>query len=294
MKTPHELALRMSFLWKIPVIAVIYTVAKTIGWTLVTKAGMPFPEVPDGHTYSNFLGFLSALVLSVCLYFLARGIGGSHVKRWLILVAFTYVAFVINNQIEGLAFTTSAEAPTMLLFFILPCVAATVAAVLLTGPAEGSSSLPTVFSSQPASVWWWRMVIAWLAFPVIYYFFGALIYPLVAETYADPDSGLRVPSQAMILGAVAIRSLLFLAATVPIIVSWRRSRRALVLSLAAAFTAMVGVAGLIESSWMPTTLRLVHSLEIGGDSLVHAWVLVALFVPKGRSAVIEPMVSAAD
>ena len=88
----------------------------------------------------------------------------------------------------------------------------------------------------------------------------------------------------MILGAVAIRSLLFLAATVPIIVGWRRSRRALVLSLAAAFTAMVGLTGLIESSWMPTTLRIVHSLEIAADSLVHAWVLVALLVPQAAKA----------
>jgi len=201
-------------------------------------------------------------------------------KRWLVLMAFTYVSFVINNQIEGLAFTTNSEVPTMLLFFILPCVAATVAAVFLVGPSEESSGLRTVFSDRPATAWWWRLVVAWVAFPVIYYFFGALIYPLVAETYAQPDSGLQVPSQVVVLSAVAIRSLFFVAATIPVIVSWRKSRRMLFLSLAVAFTAMVGVAGLIESSWMPTTLRIVHSLEIVADSLVHAWVLVALFAPQ--------------
>jgi len=277
----------LGLLWKIPAIAVVYTVAKTIGWNIVTLTGMPFPEAPVGHTYSNVLGFLSALVLSICLVLLARGIGGSLLKRWAILMAFTYVSFVINNQIEGLVFTTNAEAPTMLFFFVLPCVAATISAVLLVGPPQTNSSLSTAFSNRPASGLWWRLLIAWAAFPVIYYVFGAMIYPLVAETYAQPDSGLQVPSQVVILSAIAVRSLFFLAATLPIIVSWRRSRRALTLSLAAAFTAMVGVAGLIESSWMPMTLRIVHSLEIAADSLVHAWVLVALLVPREPKAEVE-------
>ena len=117
------------------------------------------------------------------------------------------VHIVINNQIEGLAFTTTAEAPTMLLFFVLPCVAATIAAVLLVRPPESDPSLQTVFSVPRPSGWWWRLVVAWAAFPVIYYVFGAMIYPLVAETYAQPDSGLQVPSQAVVLGAVAIRPL---------------------------------------------------------------------------------------
>jgi hypothetical protein len=287
MKTSIGMERQLSFVWKIPVIAVIYTIGKTIGWTLVTKAGMPFHEIP-GHTYNHLLGFLSALVLAACIYLLAKEIGGLRSTRWLILVSFTYVSFVINNQIEGLAFTTTAEVPTMLLFFILPCAAATGAAAFLIRPSEGGSPLPTIFSEKPTSTWWWRLVIAWLAFPVIYYFFGAMIYPMVADVYAEPDSGLRVPSQVVVLGAVTIRSLLFLAATIPIIVKWQRSRRALVLSLAAAFTVMVGVAGLIESTWMPPALRIVHSLEIAADSLVHAWILVALLVPKPRRVTDEP------
>jgi len=279
MNALEQHAQTLGFIWKIPVIAVIYTVAKNIGWMLVTKAGMPFHEIP-GHTYNHYLGFLSAIVLAACIYFLALGIAGSPQKRWSILLVFTYVSFVINNQIEGLAFTTTASVPTMLLFFILPCVAATGAAAFMTRLSEGDSSLPTIFSERTASAWWWRLVIAWLSFPVIYYFFGAMIYPMVADVYAQPDSGLQVPSQAVVLAAVTVRSLLFLAATIPVIVNWRWSRRALFLSLAAAFTAMVGVAGLIESTWMPPMLRIVHSLEIVADSLVHAWVLVALFVPR--------------
>lgn len=268
-----------TLLWKIPLIATIYFFGKTVAAALVTNIGLHFPEMP-GHTWNPILDFLGGLVLVVCLAFLARGIGGSLKKRWLILLAFTFVSFVINNQIEAVAFTTSTEVPTMLLFFALPCVLATGATVLLIKSPENEADLSAVFADRPVRAWWWRLLVAWLAFPIIYYFFGALIYPLVADVYAQQDSGLQVPGQAVVLSAVSIRSLLFLCASIPILVNWRRSRRSLVLSLAAALAAMVGVAGLIESTWMPTQLRIVHSIEIIADSLIHAWVLVALLVPR--------------
>jgi len=281
MDTDSHNAPMKTLLWKIPLIAAVYYFAKTIAATLVMSIGLRFPEMP-GHTWNPFLDFLGGLVLIVCLAILARGIGGSLKKRWLILLAFTYVSFVINNQIEAVVFTTSTEVPTMLLFFVLPCVIATGATALLIKGPEGEADLPSAFADRPASTWWWRLLLAWLAFPVIYYFFGALIYPLVADVYAQQDSGLQVPGQAVVLGAVSVRSLLFLGASIPILVNWRRSRRSLVLSLAAVLAAMVGVAGMIESTWMPTLLKVVHSSEIIADSLVHAWVLVALLVPKQK------------
>jgi hypothetical protein len=45
---------------------------------------------------------------------------------------------------------------------------------------------------------------------------------------------------------------------------------------------MVGLVAMIESTWLPTTMRLVHGVEIALDSLVHAWVLVALLVAKPK------------
>jgi len=279
MKTEQQRSQLLSFFWKVPAIAAVFFACKMVSSALVTNMGLRFPEMP-GQTYVPILDFLSAIVLAACLAFLARGTGGSLSKRWLILFAFTYVSYVINNQIEGVVFTTNTEVPTMLLFFLFPCVLATGATILLIKSPESEIVLSSVFADRPIRSWWWRLLLAWLAFPVIYYFFGALIYPLVADVYAQQDSGLQVPGQALVLGAVSIRSLFFLLASIPILVNWRRSRRGLVLSLAAAFTAMVGVAGLIESTWMPTQLRIVHSIEIIADSLVHAWVLVALLVPR--------------
>ena len=290
METENHRSPLLSLLWKVPAIAAIYFAGKMVAAALVTNMGLHFPEMP-GQTYDPILDFLSAVVLAGCFAFLARGLGGSLSKRWLILLAFTYVSFVINNQIEGVVFTTANEVPTMLLFFILPCVLATGVAVALIKPPDDQVALESVFADRPMKMWWWRWLLAWLSFPVIYYFFGALIYPLVADVYAQQDSGLQVPGQLVILGAVSVRSLLFLVTSIPILVNWKGSRRSLVLSLAAALAAMVGVAGLIESTWMPTQLRIVHSLEIIADSLVHAWVLVALLVPHAPAKNEEPVLS---
>lgn len=287
MQHKHQPSSTVALLWKIPAIAALYFVGILIAGALVTAFGLPFPEVP-GQTWIPILGYLTAVTLAVGIALLARGLAGTTLKRGWILFVFFYVAFVINNQIEAIVYTTTAEAPTMLVFFILPCLIAAAAAVfLIRSPAEGYV-LPTVFSNRPITKWWWRLLLAWVAFPVIYYFFGALIYPLVADAYSSPDFGLRVPGPLVVVGAVSLRSLLFLVATIPILANWQGSRRGLVLSLTVSLAAMVGVAGMFEATWMPLNMKLVHGVEIIADSLVHAWVLVALMVPKATSRLANP------
>lgn len=272
----------LSWLWKIPLIATAYFLATLIAGALVTTLGLQFPEAP-GQTYSPLRTFAASLVIAAAVALLARGVRGSTGFRWLVLFSFTYVAFCVNNQIEGAVFTTVGGQGTMLLFFVLPCAVIAGVAVHLFGPREGAAELTSVFADRSPVSWWWRAGLAWLAFPVIYYVFGTIIYPLVASNYESGDLGLTVPSQRLILGVVGLRSLLFLLAAVPIINSWSGSRRGLVLALGAALAAMVGVAGLIETSWLPTRMRIVHGLEITADSLAHAWVLVALLVPRPRN-----------
>jgi len=287
MQHEHQQSSINALLWKIPAIAALYFVGIMIAGAIVTALGLPFPEVP-GQTWVPILGFLTAVTLSIGIALLAGGLAGTPLKRGSILLAFFYIAFVINNQIEATVYTTTAEVPTMLLFFVLPCLIAAAAAAFLIRPCGKGNVLPTVFADCPISAWWWRLLLAWISFPFIYYFFGALIYPLVADAYSSPDFGLRVPGPLVVIGAVSLRSFLFLVAAIPILANWQGSRRGLVLSLAVALSAMVGVAGMFESTWMPKHLKIVHSLEIIADSLVHAWVLVALLVRKPKTELAEP------
>ncbi len=214
--------------------------------------------------------------------------------RWLILAAFTYVAFGLNNQIEAAIFTTYGGTATMLVFFILPCAFGAAAAVCLFRPEEQDTSLENALTGRPVPTWWWRVAIAWLAFPVIYVFFGMLAAPFVVPVYEAQDFGLTLPGWGTMLPVALARSALYLAVTIPILVTWSSSRRSLVLSLAVAFFAMMGLIGLLSATFFPAVLRITHSIEILGDALVYAWLIVALFIPKVRHEVSEPLTVAAD
>jgi hypothetical protein len=269
-----------GWLWKVPLIATAYFASSVIAGASLAALGLQIPEAP-GQVYDPLHSLAAALVLAAAIALLARGLRGSTTTfRWLAMFAFIYVAFCINNQIEGAIFTTAGGQGTKLLFFIFPSIVLAGTAVGLFAPPDEAEALTSVFSDRGPGSWWWRAVLAWLSFPVIYYLFGAVIYPFVGEFYESGQVGLTVPSQGVIIGAVTIRSLLFLLVIIPILGNWSGSRRSLVLALGVALAAMVGVVGMIEATSLPTRMRIVHGLEITADSLVHALVLVTLLVSK--------------
>ena len=98
------------------------------------------------------------------------------------------------------------------------------------------------------------------------------------EYYRQELVGLTAPGWDQILPVLFVRSVLFLAASLPVLLVWSKSRRTLVLSLGFALFALVGGMGLIGGYWMPVSIRLFHGLEILADSMVHAWALVILLV----------------
>ena len=286
----------VSWLWKIPAIAIAYFIGVMISGAVITAAKMQWPTFPGSasETTNLVLALISSFLMAGCLALLASGIRGSHVVRWIILAVFTYVTFGLNNQIEVAIFTTYGGTVTMLVFFVLPCAFGTTAAGRLFRPEEPDASLENVITSQPLSTWWWRVVIAWLAFPVIYVFFGMLAAPFVVPVYQAQDFGLTLPGWGTMLPVALGRSALYLAVTAPILMNWSRSRRSLVLSLGFVFFAMMGLIGLLAVTFFPPVLRIVHSIEILGDAIVYAWLLVSLFVPKSRHEINEPVAAVAE
>jgi len=279
----------LAWLWKILVIATAYFLGTMISGAVVAATGMPWPAFPNppSQAVNLLLNVISSLLVAGCLALLAWGVRGSQPVCWLVLAAFTYVIFGLNNQIEAAAFTAFGGTATMLVFFVAPCLLGAAAAVWLVRPSPSRPPQHSTPHVRPFSTWWWRVVVAWLAFPVIYVFFGMLVSPIVVPFYKDPSFGLTLPGWSTILPVVLLRSALALAVTLPVLVLWSRTRRALFASLAVAFFAMMGLIGLATTTFFPPTLRIAHSGEILGDSVVYAWVLVALFVPRARAVAAE-------
>ena len=285
-----------TWIWKVLAIAAAYFVGTMISGMVITAAGMSWPAFPNppSQTTNLVLGALSAVLVAGCLALLAWGVRGSQPVRWLVLAAFTYVIFGLNNQIEAAAFTAFGGTATMIVFFVAPCLLGAAAAAWLVGPGTGLQPRGATVFGRPASAWWWRVMVAWLAFPVIYVFFGMLVSPIVVPFYKDPSFGLTLPGWNTIFPVVLLRSALALAVALPVLVLWSRSRRALFLSLAVAFFAMMGLIGLAATTFFPPALRIAHSIEILGDAVVYAWVVVALFIPKARARSTDRLPVAAE
>jgi hypothetical protein len=287
---------RQSLWWKIPVIFMCYSAAVMIAGGVITAIGMQWPAFPgEASETTNFLlSLVGSVLMAVCMALLAVGLWGSTAVRWITLAAFCYVAFGLNNQIEAAIFTTFGGTSTMLVFFLLPCLAGAAAAVLLLPPNEPEAGQTTIFHRGGVSNWWWRVVVAWLAFPMIYIFFGMLASPIVVPVYQQQDFGLTLPGMGTIIPVALVRSALYLAVTIPVMMMWSRSRRSLVLTLGIAFFAMMGLIGLATTTFFPPVLRIAHSIEILCDAVVYAWLLVALFVPKDRVETTQPVLAAAE
>lgn len=282
MRTLNPPSSASGYLWRAAVIALAYFAGSQLSGMLIGSIGLPWPDAPTDAPLELrlLLDLASSVLLATCLVPLAAGLSGSTARRWLILAAFFYVSYGVNNQIEGATYSTIGGATTMVFFYVIPCVLAAGAAVTLVPATEPAAALATVFGGRTVSSWWWRMLLAWLSFPVIFFIFGAMAFPLVSSTYQQPESALVVPGPGTVLRTVFIRSAFFLVVTVPVITAWARSRRSLILSLAFAFFVMVGLAGLVSAHWLPVGMRSVHAVEILADSLVYAWVLAKLLVPR--------------
>jgi hypothetical protein len=282
----------LGYLWKVPVCAVVYVVAMGIAGGAATQLGLQMPSLPEGVSQEQAGQelLLAALVLAAGLAPLAARQSGTYRARWLALGGLIYVALGLNTVLEASIFTTVPGMSSMALVFLPPTVLCAAALAGLLRPTSGTEPLATkarrFFRSRSVAQWLWRIPLAVLAFPVAYWTFGLLLMavrPGLMEYYESGALGLTVPSLGTLLPVLFVRSSLFLAAALPVMIMWRGSRLGLGLALGLALSVLVGGVGMIEATWMPMEMRLGHGLEITADSFAHAFALVWLLVPKSQA-----------
>ncbi|MEJ2007933.1 MAG: hypothetical protein P8Z30_07220 [Acidobacteriota bacterium] len=291
----------VSYVWKIVACAVAYLVGVMLSGVVFRLLGIALPSSPVPNAapaqHPMLLMFAASLLLAVGLMPLAYRLQGSFASRATILVVFVFVSANLNNVIEGTRFMVAyakGGASTLLAFQTLPFVlfALTLAIWIWRDrePAPFGPRLAKFFSQRSPVSWSWRIPAAVIGFPVIYFFFGLCVSPIVVPYYRTPGLGLVIPSFATMFSTAIGRSALYLVATLPVLILWNGTRRQLAFALGLAFTVMVGWAPLLQASFMPTTLRIVHSLEICADSFVYGILLVVLLTavpttsPSAQSA----------
>ncbi len=115
-----------------------------------------------------------------------------------------------------------------------------------------------------------------ISFPLIYFFFGILVSPIVTTYYDELVKGLFLPKPETIIIIQLIRSTLFLLITIPIIINWTSSKTQLILALSFAHFVMVFAYDFYLAIVMPIELVLIHGVEILLDSFVYSWVLIKI------------------
>jgi hypothetical protein len=287
MSTTQILRIAAGYAWRLPLCVFAYVAGAAGGGALIAALGMPLPMLPEqaNEQMTSLCLVLASLALALGLAPLARRIRGTFAVRWLVLALLCYVCLGVNMPIEAAIFTHMGGMGSMPVFFILPCLLFAATMALLFKPIDkGDSFLAAArrfFEGRTAGQWAWRIAAAVCVFPLIYWTFGLMIAPFVRPYYEQGQFALTLPSAGVIVLVQLLRSVLFLAGTMPILIAGSAPRRHLILALGLAFYVLVGLYGMIQTYWFAPTLLVLHNLEIFTDSMVYALAIALLLVRGG-------------
>ena len=279
------------FLGKLLVSTFAFILGMIVGGIVTTAIGMQPPTLPpeiDGDAV-GMLMFATSPLLVLALYFVNRELAGGWLARSLMLFLLSWIAYSVNNALEAAIFTNYETGSWFTIVSFAPALFFCAVAVASLFPAHGSTkSLAAIwhdfFQQFTIRQWAWRMALAATIFMPIYYLFGLLVVPFVGEYYQQGGGGLNLPSLSVLLSILFARSLLFLVATLPIVIVWQGGRLPLVFRLGFALFVMVGLIYMLIAGWIAPNIRLIHSLEILADSLVYAgalaWLLFNRHTPQ--------------
>lgn len=279
----------MKTVLKLAVCVAVFAVSLVVGGMFVRLLHLQFASMPHSDTSERthlLLALVAGTSLVLGIFPLARRLTGPFALRWIALGSFVFLALGVNTMIEVSVFGNSSgggvAAEAVLYFVQAVFLGATVP--VFFGTDEMASGLP----HRGWIDWTGRGIAAWVGFPVIYFVFGLCVAPIVIPYYQAGVAGLHIPPLPSILQTQLLRSAVFLASSLPLIALWKGSRRELWLTLGLAHSVTVGIFGLVQATFMPGVLRVVHSVEIAADSFAYAGLLVLLFRIAGSSAVASP------
>ena len=237
------------------------------------------PQQADEATAIYYL-FAGSLLLSSGFYFLTKNIAGSRMVKFLIIFLFIFIGFGIGVSIESSIYSDIESYNLVIIILFLPILLFSIVSSLIYEPKQVSESFTTnllnFFKNHPKGKWIWKFILAIISFPIIYFFFGILVSPIVTTYYNELVKGLFLPKPQTIIFIQLIRSTLFLLTTIPIIINWTSSKTQLILALGFAHFVMVFAYDFYLAIVMPIELVLIHGIEILFDSFVYSWVLIKI------------------
>jgi hypothetical protein len=221
---------------------------------------------------------LLAILLGECFQRLYSRFWQRLVWIWLC----TYLLYYLLNILDGLLFTPLPNMSTGIVTDLFPALFAAAAIAFLWRPKGGvetaEGSLRAFWASWKPGELIWRLALAWLIFPPLYYLVGRGVAVFTLHYYTDHSLGLglTLPPLSVLMAMEVLRGVLFLLAVLPVLVAWRGSRRSLGLWVTALIFCQIAATMIVQAYWLPAGLRIPHSIELLVDSAVQACLYVLL------------------
>jgi hypothetical protein len=222
-----------------------------------------------------------AIVLGECF----QRLNWSFWPRWLAIGINHYLLYYALNLLDGLLFT---PIPNMSIGFFSNLFPAFLAAAVIawlwrprTEIIPAGKILGTFFSGHQQSEWVWRLLVAWLIYPPIYYLIGRMAALFTLHYYLDPslNLGLTLPDLSTLLLMQVLRGALFLLAVIPILFAWRGERSGLWLWVGSVIFFQIANQVIVQAYWLPLGMRIPHAIELLVDSFLQAGLYVWLIYP---------------
>jgi hypothetical protein len=266
--------------------AAAWLIGTMFSGALASALHLPLPSLPGNSSPAEAFAWfaLASLLLAAGTALAASRLRGGFRTRWLALGALLFICVGVNTAIEAVVFSSTIQPSQGVTLACMSLIPSVLAAAILARRPQRLGANPVAMPAFGSLGWSWRLIAAWLAFPVLYFIFGMIIAPFVLDAYRQGIAGLRIPSGAETLTTQLVRSPIFLAVVLPCVLLWNGSRRSLGIRLGLALAILIGAYGLVQATFFPMHLRIVHTLEIAADELAYAFVLAWLFRPAESKA----------
>lgn len=218
------------------------------------------------------IGLYLLLNLAVLLM-IARASAASGWRLVLMLFLAAFVVGSANNLLEAAVYgvlaprqVITAAVPAAIIFAILSPVA-----VLFAGRWRSADVQPVRQGIELTPLILLGVV---AAYELLYWTAGTLVYPYIANFYADKT----IPPVPMVAGLQVVRSLIFLGAIYPLLKSGLRWAP---LVLALVYSVIGGVAPLLpDNPYMPADIRFYHGVETSTSNFIFGLMVGFLFTRR--------------
>lgn len=275
MKT-RELATKVLVTW-------VYLVAVQTMLGMLITSPTPVPE--NAGPWFLLSNFLIALVL--CLLAMRSDWGGA---RLAVAVSSIPAIIMLTNYLEGIVFLTGVtiDWPKEVLRTCMVSVLTMPLWPLLFRKRGVAQHNFRPLAGRTVKERIWRLVLADLAYPVLYFLAGTLVFPFVRDFYATqtiPAVGLVFTLQLLVRGPI------FLGVCLLMTRMWGLARLPGAAAVGAAFATLSGIAPLlIPSGVFPEPVRWAHFIEVTTSNFIFGLLVAWLWGPANR---VRQMVSQA-